>query len=151
VAESPPESNDGELRFFYNPEQERWDYMYRAVMSAVFPDFEYRPKEKGDWLRRFQERGYYLVDATARPVNRLSSAERRSELKTAMEAKLAEIKKLVTPHTPIILVKRNIFTAFNRPLRDAGYNVIHESFLPFPSHGHQARFIEECRNCLRDA
>lgn len=151
MAESPPESSDGELRFFYNPEQERWDHMYRAVMSAVFPDFEYRPKEKDDWLRRFQERGYYLVDATDRPVNRLSSAERRSELKATVEAKLAEIKMLVTPDTPIILVKKNVFSAFNLRLRNAGYNVIHESFLPFPSHGHQARFVEACRNCLRKA
>lgn len=151
VAESPPESSDAEVRFFYNPEQERWDHMFRAVMRAVFLDFEYRPNQKDKWLRKFQEHGYYLIDATDRPVNRLSSAKRRRELKREMKAKLAEIKLLVAPNTPIILVKKNIFSAFNRPLRDAGYNVIHESFLPFPSHGHQARFVEECRDCLHEA
>jgi hypothetical protein len=153
VAESPPESNEDKdkVRFFFNPDQERWDYMYRAVMQAVFPEFEYRPGEKKDWLYKFKEQGYYLIDATDRPVNRLSSAERRSELKSAVQGKLDEIRMLIAPTTPIVLVKKNIFVAFNRPLRDAGFNVIHASFLPFPSHGHQARFVEACRECLRRA
>jgi len=151
VAESPPESSDEEVRFFYNPRQERWDHMYRAVMQAVFPEFEYRPGEKDNWLRRFQERGYYLIDATDRPVNHLSPAERRRELGLAVDGKLSEIRGLVAPSTPIVLVKKAIFAAFHRPLREAGYNVIHESFLPFPSHGHQARFVETCRTCLREA
>jgi hypothetical protein len=52
IAESPPESTvDEEVRFFYNPDVERWDHMYRAVMKAVFADFEYRPGEKRRWLR----------------------------------------------------------------------------------------------------
>lgn len=151
VAESPPESSDDKARFFYNPSQERWDYMYRAVMQAVFPEFEYRPGEKDNWLRKFQEQGYYLIDATDRPVNHLSSAERRCELNAAVEGKLSEIRGLVASSTPIILIKKNIFAAFRQPLRDACYNVIHESFLPFPSHGHQARFVAACRNCLLEA
>jgi hypothetical protein len=72
-------------------------------------------------------------------------------INAATARKLAEIKRLVSRSTPIILVKKNIFSAFSRPLRDAGYNVIHKSFLPFPSHGHQARFVRACRNCLRRA
>jgi hypothetical protein len=151
VAESPPQSGDDEERFFYNPRQERWDHMYRAVMTAVFPEFEYRPGEKENWLRKFQEHGYYLIDATDRPVNRLSPAERRRELAAAVQGKLSEIRRLVAPSTPIILVKKNIFEVFHQPLRDADYNVIHRYFLPFPSHGHQARFVESCRTCLREA
>ncbi|HEX5273233.1 MAG TPA: hypothetical protein VFW33_22205 [Gemmataceae bacterium] len=152
VAESPPEQKDDEVRFFYNPEEERWDHLYRAVLKAVFPEeFEYRPREKEKWLREFQGHGYYLIDATDRPVNRLSSAERRRVLNAAVGGKLAEIRMLVAPGTPIVLVKKNIFAAFNGPLRDAGYNVIHETFLPFPSHGHQARFVEACRQCLSHA
>lgn len=151
VAESPPESVDEEVRFFYNPRQERLDHMYRSVMKAVFPDFEYYHGEKDQWLHKFKNHGCYLVDATDRPVNHLSPAERRKELNAAVEGKLSEIKALVLQSTPIILVKKNIFAAFNRPLRDAGYNVIHETFLPFPSHGHQARFIEACGKCLRES
>jgi len=150
VAESPPDSSDDEVRFFYNPRQERYDYMYRSVMKAVFPEFEYHPGEKESWLRRFQKAGCYMIDATDRPVNRMSSAERRKELNRSLGGKVSEIKKLISPRTPIVLVKKNIFEIFNQPLRDAGYNVIHETFLPFPSHGHQARFIEGCRKCLRN-
>jgi hypothetical protein len=150
VAESPPEStDDGEVRFFYNPRQERWDHMYRAVMTAVFPDFEYRPGEKDVWLRTFKEHGYYMIDATDSPINRRSPAERRRRLNAALKEKLREIEGLISPTTPIILVKKSVFLAFNGPLRDRGFNVIHESFLPFPSHGHQPRFIAECCDCLR--
>jgi len=150
VAESPPASNEDEVRFFYNPVQERWDHMYRAVMTAVFPEFVYRPGEKDRWLRQFQLAGCYMIDATDRPVNHLPSAERRRELNAAVERRVLEIRNLVSRDTPIVLVKKNIFAAFNQPLRAAGYNVIHEKFLPFPSHGHQARFIEGCRECLRN-
>ena len=151
MAESPPESHDDNVRFFYNPDQERHDYMYRSVMKAVFPEFEHCKGEKERWLRKFQEAGCYMIDATDKPINRLSSAERRKELIRGLERKTAQIKKLISPRTAIVLVKKNIFEIFNQPLRDAGCNVIHESFLPFPSHGHQARFIEACSKCLRAA
>jgi hypothetical protein len=148
VAESPPESTD-DVRYFYNPEQERWDHMYRAVMTAVFPEFAYRPGEKGAWLHRFREHGYHLIDASDRPVNRLPAAERRRVLSAAVAGTVAEVKRLVTPGTPIILVKKNVFALFARPLRDSGYRVLNDRFLPFPSHGHQARFINYCRHYLR--
>jgi hypothetical protein len=151
VAESPPESSDDEVRFFYNYKQELWDYLYRAVMKVVFRDFKHIKGEKDKWLCKFKEQGYYLIDATDHPVNCLSSAERRCELAAAVKQKLSEIKKLVSPSTPIILVKKNVFSAFYKPLRDAGYNVIHKSFLPFPSHGHQKEFVKRCRDCLRKA
>jgi hypothetical protein len=149
VAESPPESNDDEVRFFYNPRQERWDHMYRSVMKAVFPYFEYHPGEKNSWLRKFQGQGYYMIDATDIPINHCSASERRRALNDAVESKLREIGTLVSLETPLVLVKKNVFLAFNAPLRKAGYNVIHDSFLPFPSHGHQARFIAACGDCLR--
>lgn len=149
VAESPPESaDDKEVRFFYNPRVERWDYLYRAVMKAVFPNFEYHPDEKDQWLRTFRQHGYYLIDATDRPVNRCSPAERSRRMEAALTKKLREIAGLVSPTTPIILIKKNVFAVFSGPLRDAGYNVIHPSFLPFPSHSHEARFIAACRDCL---
>jgi hypothetical protein len=148
VAESPPDSGEGELRFFYNASQERHDHMYRSLMEAAFPDFKHRPGEKEGWLRKFQQAGYYMIDATDRPVNHLSPAERRRELNSSLETRIAEIGRLIVTGTPIVLVKRNIFEMFSQPLRDAGHNVIHETFLPFPSHGHQARFIEACSKCL---
>ena len=149
VAESPPKSNDDEVRFFYNPRQERWDQMYRAVMKVIFPHFKYRPGEKDKWLRKFQADGYYMIDATGTPINHSSASERRRALNDAVESKLREIGELVSLETPVVLVKKNVFLAFNAPFRNAGYNVIHDSFLPFPSHGHQARFVAACGDCLR--
>jgi hypothetical protein len=55
------------VRFFYNPDQELWDHVYRAVMKVVFPEFEHRHGEKDLWLRKFKELGFYLIDATDPP------------------------------------------------------------------------------------
>lgn len=135
VAESPPESRDDEVRFFYNPDprQERWDHLYRSVMKAVFSDeFEYRLGEKDKWLRKFQGNGYYLIDATDHPVNRLSSAKRRKEINDAVKGKLIEISRLISLSTPIILIKKSIFSAFNQPLRDARLQRHSRIFLAVP-------------------
>ena len=105
--------------------------MYRAVMKAVFPDFEYRPGEKDKWLRRFKEHGYYMIDATDSPVNRLSSGKRRFVLNAALSAKLSEIATLVSHNTPIVLVKKNVFLAFDGPLRRAGLTSFISRFCRF--------------------
>lgn len=125
--------------------------MYRSFMKVVFRDFENHAGEKEKWLRRFQKTGYYLIDSTDRPSNRMSEAERREELAMVLERIVSGISSLVTTTTPIILIKKNIFEIFRQPLLAAGCNVLHDSFLPFPSHGHQQRFIKECGEWLRAA
>lgn len=149
VAESPPASRDGEVRFFYNPREERWDHLYRAVMQVVFPRYAYRRGEKEEWLTRFKDNGYFMIDVIDSPVNDLPRVERHSVVNAAITKKIAEIHGLVSRETPIILVKKNVFTAFCKPLRDAGFNVLNDSFLPFPSHGHKAEFITGCRMLMR--
>jgi len=152
VAESPPFSSDD--RFFYNRDQESRDYLYRSVMEAVFPNFKFKENGRGrkdEWLRKFMEHGYYMIDATDSPVNQLTPAKRRSMIEGSVATKLSEIAALVCKNTPILLVKKNVFEAFKEPLRCAGFNVINTSFLPFPSHGHQDRFIKDCRSYLKSA
>lgn len=149
VAESPPNSKYKEIRFFYNPMQERWDHLFRSVMKAVFPDYKFRRGEKECWLQKFKSAGYYLIDATDQPINKLSRAQRCRIMDASLSDKLLEIKSLIKKKTPIILVKKDVFTLFNARLSGAGYNVIHDTFIPFPAYGHQVRFIKKCAQCLR--
>ena len=151
VAESPPDSKMEEVRFFYNPKQERWDYLFRSIMKVVFPDFVFRSGEKECWLQRFKSAGYYLIDATDQPINHLPPAQRSRIIDSSFSDKLLEIKSLVKKKTPMILVKKNVFTLLNARLRNAGYNVIHDTFLPFPAYGHQKKFIRKCVQYLRRA
>jgi hypothetical protein len=151
VAESPPYTKGKTLRFFYKPDEERWDHLYKSLMTAVFSEFEFARGEKDIWLRRFMQRGCFLTDATDEPINHIKGAARRRALDSAIPDALRRIGKLVSTRTPIVLIKKSVFQALNAPLRGAGHSVIHESFLPFPSHGHQARFIDACRSCLRRA
>ena len=46
IAESPPRSED--KRFFYNPDQDRYDFLFKSVMEVIFPNFtnNYRKGQK---------------------------------------------------------------------------------------------------------
>ena len=149
VAESPPAPTAGEERFFYNAKLESSDFMYRSMMEAVFPRFRFRRGEKNTWLRKFQQRGCFLIDATDHPVNRVSETDRESIILSGRKRTLLKIRKLTAPNTPIVLIKKNIFVLFNRPLLRTEHNVIHTSFLPFPAYGNQKKFVTACRECLR--
>lgn len=151
VAESPPNPRDGELRFFYNPELATWDHLFHALMEVVFDDYQRRAHPKSYWLRRFQEAGFYLIDATDEPVNHLRGRERRETLRAALPYKLAEMRELVSRETPIVLVKKNVFELMAGPLREQGMNVIHDAPLPFPSNGWQRAFINQCQDVLTRA
>ena len=39
IAESPPRSQEG--RFFYNPELEKWDFLFKSIMIVVGSTFLY--------------------------------------------------------------------------------------------------------------
>jgi hypothetical protein len=107
IAESPPKCNDKNVRFFYNPNQEKFDYMFKSIMEVVFPSFrnDYRKGDKNEYLKKFQEGGFYMIDATDTPVNKGFSPKKRNEkIKEDLKNKIKEIESLVTKKTPIFLI-----------------------------------------------
>ena len=146
VAESPPESKKNEdLKFFYNPAQTRNDNLFHSIMKVVFPDYEIGCHTKGEWLERFKGEGFFLIDATEIPLNRKTNAERNSIIKLERQEKVKEIKQLISQGTKVILIKKNIFHLLANELSTAGVQLLNRAFLPFPSHGHERRFVKECR------
>jgi hypothetical protein len=146
VAESPPQPADHEdLRFFYNPAQKRHDNLFHSIMKAVFPEYETGRHTKGEWLERFKDEGCFLIDATDMPINRMNNRERNSRIIVERQTKTAEIRQLSTRETSVILIKKNVFRLLAKTLNSAGVQVLNKKFLPFPSHGHERRFVKECR------
>lgn len=141
IAESPPFSGD-EMRFFYNPDVSRKDYLLRETMKVLFPDFKdnYNGKNKGEYLEKFKEKGFYLIDSINFPVNDRSDALRNKALKEQVPLKLKEIENLIDKDTPIILIKKNIHDIYYDELSSKGYNVLNEKALPFPCAGQQGNF-----------
>ena len=150
IAESPPASKGEEKRFFYNPNCEKIDYLFKAIMQVLFPEFN--PNEKGKklfYLKKFQEKGFYLIDAVDYPINDRKIAERNKVIQKNLNSKIQEIKSLIKKDTPIILIKANIFELFYQKLIDEGFtNICNQEAIPFPSHGRQKEFQTKFKQCL---
>ncbi|MDA2936478.1 hypothetical protein MYX06_04640 [Patescibacteria group bacterium AH-259-L05] len=150
IAESPPVCEDDEVRFFYNPKQEKWDFMFKAIMEVIFPDFKtgYKKGDKHRYLQKFKEAGFYMIDATDTPINNLTLRERNDRIESESENKIKEIRRLISKETPIFLIKKNIFKIFHSKLMNLGYNVVHDEFLPFPARW-QLKFKKKFKGFLR--
>ena len=85
VAESPPTSID---RYFYFEDVKHDDWLWIALMKALYPsEWERGPTktqraEKKDWLVRFQESGFRVIDAVKKPI-RGNRKERVAIIKSA--------------------------------------------------------------------
>ena len=148
IAESPPRSED--KRFFYNPDQEKYDFLFKSVMEAIFPNFtnNYRKGQKHKYLQRFKERGFYLIDAIDIPINDRSQRERNKIIRENLKNKIKGIGELISKDTPIILIKKNVFEIFYPELKERGFNFVCSEYIPFPSFGHQQKFKEKFKLCL---
>lgn len=150
MAESPPVSEDDQVRFFYNPKQEKWDFLFKSVMQVIFLDFKtiYEKGDKHKYLQKFKGAGFYLIDATDTPINHLPKKERNKRIEAESKKRIKEIKKLISKQIPIFLIKKNVFNILYPRLKKLGYNVAHDEFLPFPSSGQQSRFKKTFRKHL---
>ena len=150
LAESPPDCEGGDFRFFYAPTKSH-DNLYQNVMKVVFSDFEPARDQKMMWLEKFRDAGCYLVDATDTPVNHMSDKEKERILLEARPAKIMELQALVGNETPIVAIKANVCKVFLESLRLAKLTVLNQGSIPFPSHGNQTRFQKLFRECLARA
>ncbi len=152
IAESPPLSKNTSVRFFYNPLQEKYDFMFKSIMEVIFPDFktQYKKGTKYMYLEKFKNEGFYLIDTVDIPINHLRNEKDKNEkIYSNLKKKIAEIKKLVSKKTPIFIIKKNIFLIFKDLLEKEGYNVVNNEFIPFPSFGNQLKFKKIFKKYLR--
>ena len=150
LAESPPLSQPDQFRFFYYPGKEWWDFFFRSVMVVVFPEFKtsYKKGDKGKWLDRFKEAGFFMMDAVDTPINTITEKERERVILSEIKARIAAIGNLVSKKTPIFLIKKNIFNIFYPILMEQGFNICHDEIIPFPSTGQQERFKQRFKRLL---
>ena len=89
IAEAPPSALE---RYFYFEDVQTGDSLWIELMKALYSSefgvtAEKRSKKK-DWLTKFKNDGYRLIDALKEPVCRSMSGQKRKILITAVRMKL---------------------------------------------------------------
>lgn len=101
IAESPPASG----KYFYDDKGKVSEPLFKALMKHI--GFKSSPSTKADGLRRFQKRGWILVDATYEPVNNKRSNRQKAKVIQRDYVRLRrDLEKLGSP--PLILIKKNV-------------------------------------------
>jgi hypothetical protein len=145
VAESPPASG----KYFYDDKGKSSEPLFTALMQHVgFADD--RPPTKADGLRRFQDKGWILVDATYDPVNKLSDPQKAELIKRDYAHLCRDLESLGRP--ALLLVKANVCRILDPMLVRDGFNVLnHGTVVYFPSNGRQPDFHRQFGDILRHA
>jgi hypothetical protein len=142
VLESPPASG----KYFYNPDGSMKEPLFKAMMKDVLG---FTPSSKGEGLRRFAAAGFFLIDATYTPINRLKGKARDAIVLRDFPLLARALRKYAKRKTKVVLVKANICRLLEQKLTDARFNVLnHGVRIPFPSSGQQNKFHAAIHNAL---
>jgi hypothetical protein len=149
VAESPPSSGG----YFYFRKTIGKDHLFRETMKALdlWPQTQKMPKgvDKSPYLDQFVKKKFFLIDTCKNPVDKLPQRTRLMQI--AKEAPtLAERVNGLNPEE-IIIIKKTVFGPVRKALaaHSLADRILNKTPIPFPSHGHQARYRTELRRLTR--
>lgn len=154
IAEAPPADP---TRFFYFERVDRHDWLYLGLMRVLFRDardLEVRQlrEQKTDYLERFMDRGYYLIDASDQPMPMgVTDAAKRTQLRASLDSLVAKVRSLTGPHTRVVLISKSVHDACSARLKAEGFNVINAEAIDFPSSGRQLVFASKLRRDLQSS
>ena len=144
ILESPPASG----KYFYDETGKTSEPLFNELMKA----FNYKPVDKKDGLNFYKSKGYFLVDSTYKPVNKLKGKERNNTILTDFSDLIDDLEKIdSSKRTPLILVKANVWQLLESRLLSNGFIVLNKGLVvPFPSTGQQKRFQQKFATCFNN-
>ena len=148
IAESPPAGGG----YFYFDETSGRNHLFRETVKALgwWPENKTMSAgmDKTPYLKKFQMAGYFLVDLSYLPVNKMEKLEREKVLGRNIPRLLNDLEELDPQR--IVIVKATLFDILFSPVRETkfGSRVLNMRSIPFPSHGNQKRYREEIRKLL---
>lgn len=142
VAESPPQEGSG--RFFYFEHVDVGDSLFLELMKALYDDARGDSKalrrQKANYLQRFRDDGYYLIDASQEPI----AGEGRAVKARAIHAGLAQLQRdlagIQHGELKVVLISSLVYEICRGPLRQAGFDVVNTEMIDFPGFGRQREF-----------
>jgi hypothetical protein len=140
IAESPPASG----KYFYDPTGSAKEPLFAAIMQQL--GITSSTKQAG--LRKLQERGWVLVDATYQPVDRLAknaSHDRDEVIVRDYRLLLDDLATMMPDRSiPLVLIKANVCRILEPLLSKEGFRVLNGGrAIYFPSNGRQTDFKKQ--------
>lgn len=147
VAEAAPDDPE---RFFYNDDVPTHDWLYLNLMKSLYKDARdlavpQLRANKPEYLDRFRNNGYYLIDAIDDHLPVDTSTRARIDLIRQNAPKKAQevaqlIGELGHEQTIIILIKSTVYQGLYHFFKDSNLPVAEQESIPFPSTGRQKQF-----------
>ena len=156
IAEAPPSIQSH--RFFYFLDLSSFDTLFLEMMKVLYPKetgfsenlSSFLPgysasrmrSHKAELLQRFQLDGFYLIDASARPMPAHATSQIKTRyLQEEFPGLLRRLRSLRVDHTtPIILVGALTFRVCAPKLRKEGFHILHDVAINHPARGGQRLF-----------
>jgi hypothetical protein len=154
VAETPPKSDSN--RFFYFEKVDKQDSLFLETMKVLYPvDTQFvETKEirrrKSEFLNKFKEDGFYLVDSLDKPFEkRYSTTEKIGLIKAGQNRLLEKIRNLLSENTKVILIASPVYKANFEFLKNQRIPVINTEPIDFPGSGGQKKFREKIKRIIK--
>ena len=146
VGESPPKAGG----YFYFEEATGLGNLFREIMKALKIPYGKLTvgSNKTPQLKEFQLQGFFLIDVSYTPVNKLSIAEKNRVLKGQIPRLVNDIRNLQPER--IIILKTSLFAPVRLALEEDGFGerVLNKKPIPFPSNGWQATYRQLLQECI---
>jgi len=150
ISEAPPKLDS--KRFFYYEQVQMADYLFLETMKVLYPDdfsdIKNLRQRKGEFLRKFQREGFYLIDASNEPMKDRRRSKKKKQIKDSLETLIKKVRNLIDKETKIILICKTVYEVCHDELKSRGFNVLNENPIPFPI-GHQIEYREKLKTLLR--
>jgi hypothetical protein len=153
IAEAPPSKKS--QRFFYFIDVPRGDTLFLETMKVLYPkefcSAQHARLHKKEFLRRFMNDGFYLIDACKFPMpTDASFGEKKRAIKENLpflRKALKGISKLCDSRTKVILISKSVYVACSSEL--ASLNVINDRMIDSPASGRQRHFRRKLGSLLK--
>ena len=157
IAESPPPAAhvQSSRQFYYTGRIRRDDRLFVNTIRALYPETlkVSEPEleaQKETWLRKFQDDGWYMIEALEQSQPHEATKQQRQELiRQALPRLIERVGALAERKTKIILIKSNVYDVAAEPLRDAGFEVLNHELVDYPGRYNQQAYREKLAVLLR--
>jgi len=167
IAEAPPAMKFG--RFFYFVQVKQADTLFLEMMKVLYPldtgfveyedgrkpEFEAKRvrRQKAELLEKFKRDGFYLIDASDRPMP--EDADATAKRRIIREA-LPDLRKIVRQlcrggAVPVILIGGPTYSVCAEALRSDGIHVLNDAPINHPARGGQKHFRRKLGQTIHQA
>jgi hypothetical protein len=137
---------------FYFERSTGRDSLFRETLKALglFPEDKrmHKDLDKAPLLKEFQARGFFVVDVSYEPVDKLPRKARKSVIIREIP-RLVDATRKLNPEK-IVIVKCSLFAPVKEALEEAGFGekILNGRALPFPYHGNQKIYRQMLRELV---